>query len=182
MNFLLLLGIHLETLPTDIFPVQPSMKMQVPIRPEMPTRAGSSKRVSIMSLSPSQRYQGKPLKGAMSRPLTPMYKFPNSPVEPHTPYNSLAGAHHHEKGHTSPVRRTGTPLVEGLTRRLQEWQGDKEEGERRAVPLSPPTPRASTPSSIHELSAKLATSLMFQGNLRWRVFVPTDRRIGPARC
>lgn len=119
-----------------------------------------------MSLSPSQLYHGKPLKTATSRPLTPMYKFPNSPVEPHTPYNSLAPESPFGRSFTSPVKRIGTPLEEGLTRRLQDLQGDKEGFERRVIPLSPPTPLASTPRSVQEMSARLASSLMFQGNLR----------------
>ena len=122
-----------------------------------------------MSLSSSQHYHGKSLKGGVSRPLTPMYKFPNSPTEPHTPYNSLAQTPPFGRSHTSPAKRIGTPLGEGLTRRLQDLHNGKEEVERRAIPFSPPTTRASTPLSIHDMSARLASSLMFQGNLRWQV-------------
>jgi hypothetical protein len=140
------------------------MKMQIPIRPEVHRAASSSKRVSI-SLSPSQRHNG-PHKGAVSRPLTPIYKFAaDSPIEASTPYNSLAQPISGSRSHVS-IKRYGTPFGEGINRKLKEWQGGKEEGDRRPIPLSSPPMRGNTPASIHDLSSRLATSMMMHGNSR----------------
>jgi len=167
-----LLGTSTTHLPTPKTPRIPTtdtatdfyMKMQVPIRPEVHRAASSSKRVSI-SLSPSQRHNGNAIKSAVSRPLTPMYKFPDSPIEASTPYNSLAQPIPGSRSHVS-VKRHGTPFGEGLTRRLKEWQSGRDEGERRSIPLSPPPMRGNTPASIHEISARLTTSMMLHSNTR----------------